>query len=206
MPFAFDEISRRCIARARGNCRPHRPNLSKIAQTMFKSIKTFISSLVEDEGFRNRTESNKCQLATAALLTRVATVHSEMSQARRAKLHAVLKLHFDLDDLTTAKLIQDSAAVDRAAVDLYHFTRQLNQVLDDESRRRTVQMMWEIVYADGRVNEFEHNIIWRAADLLAVSNRQRVELRQPIAASRAALPVSFDDRQFHHSVSAFIGD
>jgi len=174
---------------------------------MFKSIKTFISSLVEDEGFRNRTESNKCQLATAALLTRVATVHSEMSQARRAKLHAVLKLHFGLDDLTTAKLIQDSAAVDRAAVDLYHFTRQLNQVLDDESRRRTVQMMWEIVYADGRVNEFEHNIIWRAADLLGVSTRQRVELRQRIAAGRAALPVSsFNDRQFHHSVPAFIGD
>jgi uncharacterized tellurite resistance protein B-like protein len=173
---------------------------------MFKSIKTFISSLVEDEGFRNRTESSKCQLATAALLTRVATVHSEMSQARRAKLHAVLKLHFDLDDLTTAKLIQDSAAVDRAAVDLYHFTRQLNQVLDDESRRRTVQMMWEIVYADGRVNEFEHNIIWRAADLLGVSTRQRVELRQRIAAGRAALPVSFNDRQFHHSVPAFIGD
>ena len=173
---------------------------------MFKSIKTFISSLVEDEGFRNRTESNKCQLVTAALLTRVATVHIEMSQARRDKLHAVLKLHFDLDDLTTAKLIQDSAAVDRAAVDLYHFTRQLNQVLDDEGRRRTVQMMWEIVYADGRVNEFEHNIIWRAADLLGVSTRQRVELRQRIAAGRAALPVGFNDRQFHHSVPAFIGD
>ncbi len=161
---------------------------------MFKSIKTFISSLVEDEGFRNRTESNKCQLATAALLTRVATVHIEMSQARRDKLHAVLKLHFDLDDLTTAKLIQDSAAVDRAAVDLYHFTRQLNQVLDDEGRRRTVQMMWEI------------DIIWRAADLLGVSTRQRVELRQRTAAGRAALPVSFNDRQFHHSVPAFIGD
>jgi hypothetical protein len=52
-------------------------------------------------------------------------------------------------------------------------------------------MMWEIVYADGRVNEFEHNIIWRAADLLGVSTRQRVELRQRIAAGRAALPVSF---------------
>src|SRR5712671_4574500 len=98
MPFAVDEISRRCIARPEAItvASLHRPNLSKIAQTMFKSIKTFISSLVEDEGFRNRTESNKCQLATAALLTRVTTVHSEMSQARRAKLHTVLKLHFDL--------------------------------------------------------------------------------------------------------------
>ena len=46
-------------------------------------------------------------------------------------------------------------------------------------------MMWEIVYADGNVHEFEHNIIWRAADLLGVSTRQRVELRQRILADRA---------------------
>jgi hypothetical protein len=49
-------------------------------------------------------------------------------------------------------------------------------------------MMWEIAYADGSVNEFESNIIWRAADLLAVSSRQRVELRRQVASDRAALP------------------
>src|SRR5258707_13319951 len=111
MPFAVDEISRRCIARPEAItvASLHRPNLSKIAQTMFKSIKTFISSLVEDEGFRNRTESNKCQLATAALLIRVATVHSEMSQARRAQRLSALELHFGRNDLTTRQLLPGSA-------------------------------------------------------------------------------------------------
>ena len=47
-------------------------------------------------------------------------------------------------------------------------------------------MMWEIVYADGNVNEFESNIIWRAADLLGVSSRQRVELRQLVSAENTA--------------------
>ena len=83
--------------------------------------------------------------------------------------------------------MEDSAAVDRKAIDLYHFTRELNEVLDDKGRRQTVRMMWEIVYADGHANEFEANIIWRAADLLGVSSRQRVELRQQIAADSAAL-------------------
>jgi len=63
----------------------------------------------------------------------------------------------------------------------------LNEVLDDEGRRLTVQMMWEIVYADGNANEFEANIIWRAADLLGVSSRQRVELRQRASADSAAV-------------------
>ena len=44
--------------------------------------------------------------------------------------------------------------------------------------------MWEIVYADGRVTEFEDNLLWRAADLLGVSSRERIELRQQVAAAR----------------------
>jgi uncharacterized tellurite resistance protein B-like protein len=47
-------------------------------------------------------------------------------------------------------------------------------------------MMWQVAYVDGRANEFESNIIWRSADLLGVSSRQRIELRQLVASDRAA--------------------
>ena len=153
---------------------------------MFASLKNFIASFVEDARLQ-KSEDKDCQLATAALLTRVATVDSEMSKARREKLHAVLKSCFGLDDLATAQLIRAAAAADRSAVDLYHFTRRLNNVLDNEGRQRIVKMMWQVVYVDERVNEFESNIIWRTADLLGVSSRQRIELRQRVAADRAAL-------------------
>ena len=46
-------------------------------------------------------------------------------------------------------------------------------------------MMWEIVFADGRVSEFEDNLMWRAADLLGVSSRERIALRRRIAGERA---------------------
>jgi uncharacterized tellurite resistance protein B-like protein len=154
---------------------------------MLGSLKTLFADLVGNTRPRTQTEGYNSWLATAALLRRVATVHSEMSETRRKKLYTVLQSSFGLDDHTTAQLIEDSAAVDRNAIDLYHYTRQLNEVLDDEGRRLTVQMMWEIVYADGNANEFEANIIWRAADLLGVSSRQRVELRQRVSAAVARL-------------------
>jgi uncharacterized tellurite resistance protein B-like protein len=146
----------------------------------------WLKSFVEDARLQ-KFDDTDCRLATAALLSRVATVNSEMSEARRKKLHAVLKSCFGLDNLTTAQLIHNAASADRSAVDLYHFTRQLNDVLDDEGRQRVVKMMWQIIYVDDRVNEFESNIIWRTADLLGVSSRQRIELRQRVAADRAAL-------------------
>ena len=153
---------------------------------MFESLKNLISGLVEDTRLQ-KFEDTDCRLATAALLMHVATVNSEMSEARRQKLQAVLKSRFGLDDLTTIQLIHDAAAAERNAVDLYHFTRQLSDVLDNEGRQRIVKMMWQVIYVDERVSEFESNIIWRTADLLGVSSRQRIELRQGVAVERAAL-------------------
>jgi len=149
---------------------------------MFGTLKTFIVSLVEDTRSQRRLANKDCRLAIAALLVRVATVSGEMSQARRGKLYVVLKSVFGLDYLA-AQLIDGAAASERRTTDLYYFTRQLNEILDHRGRRRVVAMMWEILYADGRVNECEANIIWRTSDLLGVSTRERIELRQRIAAN-----------------------
>jgi uncharacterized tellurite resistance protein B-like protein len=42
-------------------------------------------------------------------------------------------------------------------------------------------MMWQIAYTDERVSEFEDNLIWRAADLLGVSQHERIALRERVA-------------------------
>ena len=154
---------------------------------MFGSLKTLVSSLLNDARLQKRVENKDCLLAIAALLIRVATVDRELSAAKRRKIRAVLKSSFELDDFTVGRLVDDADAADRSAIDLYHFTRQLNDAIGDEGRRQIVRMMWEIVYFDGSVNEFENNIIWRVADLLGVPSRQRIELRQRVAADRAAL-------------------
>jgi uncharacterized tellurite resistance protein B-like protein len=82
-------------------------------------------------------------------------------------------------------LLEEAIAINRNAIDLYRFTRQLNEILDDDDRSHLVQMMWEVAYADGTANDFDKNIIWRAADLLGVSSRRRVELRQKVSLDRA---------------------
>lgn len=155
------------------------------ATSMLKSLRNFMASLAGNA--RPQTfENRNCRFAITALLTCVATVDSNMSQARREKLRVLLQSCFGLDDPAVAQLIRDATEAARSAVDLYQFTRQLNGVLDDEGRQRVVKMMWEVVYVDGPANDFESNIIWRIADLLGVSSRQRIELRQLVAAGGMA--------------------
>jgi uncharacterized tellurite resistance protein B-like protein len=54
--------------------------------------------------------------------------------------------------------------------------------VDEAGRLKIVEMMWEIAYADGAVTEFEDNVVWRAADLLGISSRDRIELKHQVAA------------------------
>jgi hypothetical protein len=46
-------------------------------------------------------------------------------------------------------------------------------------------MMWELVYADGKVTEFEDNVVWRASELLGISARDRIDQKHLVAARRA---------------------
>jgi uncharacterized tellurite resistance protein B-like protein len=45
--------------------------------------------------------------------------------------------------------------------------------------------MWQIAYVDDVITEFEDNLIWRAADLLGISQTERIALRERVSASRA---------------------
>jgi uncharacterized tellurite resistance protein B-like protein len=122
------------------------------------------------------------RLAAAALLVRVASVESSKLANKRANLHAVIKRRFKLDDTGTAQLIAQATEEDRRAVDLYNFTSRIARSLDEEGRRRLIEMMWEIVHVGGPVGDLEQHFVWRAADLIGVPARERIALRRGVAA------------------------
>jgi uncharacterized tellurite resistance protein B-like protein len=149
---------------------------------MLDSIRTFLRELTAGSG-QARFPADDHRLAAAALLIHAVSVDGDISPVERRRLHDVLQYRFTLDEAATAELIEAATLVDGEAVDLYGFTRLLNRALDAEGRLRIVEMLWELIYADGRVNEFEDNLVWRVADLLGVSARDRISLRQQVAAA-----------------------
>lgn len=148
---------------------------------MFDAFRNFVAEFVDGDRHPSQFADDDYRLAAAALLVHAAAIDGDMSQAERDKLHSLVKRRFDLDDGAADELIDKATVAEQEAVDLYHFASLLNRTLDEQGRARIIEMMWEIVYADGRRDELEDNLLWRAADLLGVSPRQRIELRQRIA-------------------------
>ena len=152
---------------------------------MLESLKNLISDLTGGDKHPARFEENDYRLAAAALMIHASTIDGTASAAERDRLRAVLKTRFTLDDAATDELIAAATLAEHESVDLYHFTSLINRTLDEEGRRGIVEMMWEIVFADGHASEFEDNLMWRAADLLGVSSRERIALRRRVAGERA---------------------
>ena len=96
----------------------------------------------------------------------------------RRVLLDVLRRRFSLDESEARAMLAEAQARDNEAVDLYGFTSRLKRELNEDDRRRVVEMLWDVVYADGVVHEFEDNLVWRVAELLGVSARERLELRR----------------------------
>jgi uncharacterized tellurite resistance protein B-like protein len=153
---------------------------------MLKEIKEFFADLAGGDKTPAHFERGDYRLAAAALMVHVATLGGELSPAAHKTLHEVIAKRFELDAELTEELINAAVAADREAVDFYQFTSLLMRTLNEEGRARVIEMMWEVVFADGRVNEFEDNIMWRVADLLAVPARERVTLRQQVGTRAGA--------------------
>jgi uncharacterized tellurite resistance protein B-like protein len=151
---------------------------------MFEGFRRFLSEVSQGDKHPAHFQPNDYRLAATALLVHAAAIDGNISAVERDKLHAVIRRRFGLDDAETDELVAEATEAEHDAIDLYHFTSLINRSLDEDGRRRVVEMMWEIVYADGRVTEFESNLIWRAADLLGVSSRERIDLRRQVARQR----------------------
>jgi uncharacterized tellurite resistance protein B-like protein len=136
---------------------------------MFESFKSFVSDFVDGEKHPSQFADNDYRLAAVALLVHAAAIDGDMSQRERDKLHSVVKRRFSLDDALADELIDKATRAEHEAVDLYHFTSLLNRTLDEAGRARVIEMMWEIVYADGRRDELEDNLLWRAAAMASPS-------------------------------------
>ena len=144
---------------------------------MFDAISEFIADITS--GNRHPASFNEIdhRLAAAALLVHVATLDREFDETERIKIKDLLAKCFELSREDADKLIEAAVDADRKAVDLYHFTSVLNHALDDEGRRRVIEMMFEVAYVDGNLSEFEDNVVWRASELLNVDPRERVDIR-----------------------------
>ncbi len=142
-------------------------------------IKKLFSQLVTSIQDPGTTEVSTAQheaalrMATAVLMIDVARADSEFDELEFQRLLELIESHFDLTPEQSAELVNSASEKAEDLVSLHEFTRTLNQNLDEKEKTRIVSFLWQIAYADGRLDKFEDALVLTISDLLYV-NRTRV--------------------------------
>ena len=126
------------------------------------------------------------QVAVAALLIEAARMDDQFDGAERRTIEHLLAEGFDLPQDAVHDLIVSAERAVRQSTQFFPFTQQINKQIAHEDRARILEMMWEVVYADGVLDPQEDMLLRRIAGLIHISDQDRGLARQRALAKLAA--------------------
>lgn len=132
--------------------------------------------VAEDEAAREHS----VRLATALLLIEVARADYTEELTEEEAILELLRQFFALSDEDVALLADKARAESDHAASLQGFTRQLNEALELSEKHRIVEMLWRVAFADERLSKYEDGLVRKIADLLYVSHRDLIRIRNQV--------------------------
>lgn len=129
-----------------------------------------------------RQDGEKERSAVATLLVHAATADGQLEESELEVLRSLLERHYRLETSEAETLLEDARQLEAESVETYGLIRTIRETVTPETRSAIIRLMWEVAIADGEIHEFESNLIWRTAELIGVSTRDRVALRQDVLA------------------------
>jgi uncharacterized tellurite resistance protein B-like protein len=144
---------------------------------MIDSIIGWLSGAPVGDG---RAPQSEVKLALAALLVEVAHGHDHFDERERAVIEHLLRRRFDLSLADARALLAAGEREADRSVELFRFTRIINERLSFPQRVELIEMLWEVAYADGILDEFEDSLLRRVGGLIYIPDRERGMARQRV--------------------------
>ncbi len=119
-------------------------------------------------------------LAAAVLMVEAARLDGDFDRSERQSIRSLVMDRFGLDGAEADGLIAEAEAVHDDSNQLVRFTRTIKDSWPPEERIAIVEMLWEVVYADGVLHDYEANLLRRVGGLIYVSDRDRGAARKRV--------------------------
>jgi uncharacterized tellurite resistance protein B-like protein len=126
---------------------------------------------------QNEEPMHDIRIAACAIFLEMANADSEFSEAERESVLSILKNNYMLSDEDAQALIAASREAREKSIDLWQFTNRINLHYTTEEKIRIIEMLWEIIYADGRLDEHEDYLVHKLARLLRLKHQQLIEAK-----------------------------
>ena len=117
------------------------------------------------------------RLAAAALMFEVVRADANVLDEERTVMRASLRSVFDLSSEETDELVRLGEQQSRSASSLYEFTSLVDARLDAAQKKRIVELLWLVAFADGHKDAHEEHLVRRIAGLLHVPHPDFIDAK-----------------------------
>ena len=144
---------------------------------MLDVVKKFFQKddVVDKTEIKREDSAERIQVATCALLLEVANSDDEFSDIEEGNIIQILKRDFGLSDEYAKELIQLSDMERKESIDLWQFTHLINEYYSLEEKIKIIEMVWKVIYADGKLDKYEDHLAHKLSNLLQLSHKQLIK-------------------------------
>jgi len=143
---------------------------------LINQISGVISAPVDSAAEAERREA-AIRSATAILMIDVARADYVFDDSEFDSVLRLVEAHFHLPPEEAAALVNEADQHVGGLTSLHEFTQLLHNNLDEKEKARVVGLLWQIAYADGRLDKYEDSLVLKISDLLHVSRGQVMRLK-----------------------------
>ncbi|MBI5178062.1 MAG: TerB family tellurite resistance protein [Nitrospinae bacterium] len=120
------------------------------------------------------------RVAACAILIEMAGMDGEFSNEERNHILKHLEDTHALTPQEAEELLQTAARELKGAIDLWHFTNLVNQNYTKEEKLQVIEIMWQVVYADGRLDAHEDYLAHKLGNLLRISHGELMDIKMKV--------------------------
>lgn len=148
---------------------------------LVQSIKTSLTDT--SAGPRERHEP--LRLATAAVLLDIGYADGELSASEDDDLAGYLAQRFELSPDDTKELVSAAQEIRARTIDHFALTSFIRKNASLEERIEIVKTMWRMVYADGKLTDYESYLVRKLADLMGLEHHVMIAAKVSVLDEKA---------------------
>jgi uncharacterized tellurite resistance protein B-like protein len=113
-------------------------------------------------------QNRRITVAACVLLLEMARADDELAAAELDSVRKVLTAGLGVSPEEVDSILAIAGREQEEATDLWAYTDLINGHFDKAEKQRLIEMVWEIAYADGRLDQHEDYLVHKIANLLHI--------------------------------------
>jgi len=143
---------------------------------MFTLLKNILGQNNREEHDMS-SEEDELQLATCMLLLETAQADGTIQPQEELQIQTIMRKRFSLSEADSNKLIKRARELQNENLDIYPVATLINRHWPTEEKCRLLENIWQIVYADGILDQHEDYLMHKLGTLLQLSHRQLIDAK-----------------------------